>query len=181
MISAGKLEKNSIVINIGHGTTEIVQMKNGKITSNSIPKATEFVTSQLSTSTSQRYSYTNCEQLFAKNPTMTKRLGELLAAHICDYVGRMDIDETDEIVLSGGGSQIPGMIDTMSKILGKEITVVGNPVMSNVIGLEQKGLEIKAKYQKIENIDDKDNNNNMKKGMDAKNLNDIPHDNITTL
>ena len=140
-----RTKENCVIINIGHGTTEIARIKSGRLECVTIPKATEFVTSQLSSSSSSSYlerqSYTDYERLFADNQGMAKRLGELLATHICDSVGRMNIEEDDQVLIAGGGSQIPGITEAITRILGKEVAVVDEPVMSNVIGLEQKGIE----------------------------------------
>ncbi len=132
MLSCDK--KFGTVINIGHGTTEIIHIDYGGIDGISIPKASEFVISQLAKK-SRRDSYVNYKELFQTDIKMTERLVRMLAEHIADEVVRMNV--TGEIILAGGGSQMPHMKEALEKILGRELTVPEDPVFSNARGLEK--------------------------------------------
>ena len=133
LVSCGR--ESGMVINIGHGTTEIISVHGGSADGISIPKASDFVISQISRQNSKS-AYVDHEDLFAKNATAVGRLVPMLAAHIADEVVR--IGSPDEVVLAGGGSLIPGMADALSKAVGCSVIPVDDPVMSNAVGFEAK-------------------------------------------
>ncbi len=124
--------KQGMVVNIGHGTTEIISIRPGRVDGRSIRKASEFVTSQLG---GGRDSYVGHEALFSGNPGMVAKLARLLAEHVADEASRMD-HAGDAIILAGGGSLIPGVREAMGRIMDAEITVPDDPVFSNALGLE---------------------------------------------
>lgn len=134
--SCGKHE--GMVINIGHGTTEIMHMGSSSMEGMSIDRASEFVTRQLA-KTSVRDAYTNYKKLFEENESLTAKFVDMLAKYIADEVTRMDVP--DEIVLSGGGSQIPGMKSSLETALGRTLMVPDDPVFSNARGLEMMAAE----------------------------------------
>ena len=133
LVSCGR--ESGMVINIGHGTTEVISVHGGSADGISIPKASDFVISQISTRNSKS-AYVDHEDLFARNATAVGRLVPMLAAHIADEVVR--IGSPDEVILAGGGSLIPGMADALSKTVGCSVIPVDDPVMSNAVGFEAK-------------------------------------------
>ena len=133
LVSCGR--ESGMVINIGHGTTEIISVHGGSADGISIPKASDFVISQISRR-SHKSAYVNHEDLFARNAAAVGRLVPMLAAHIADEVVR--IGSPDEVVLAGGGSLIPGMADALSKAVGCSVIPVDDPIMSNALGFEAK-------------------------------------------
>ena len=137
LVSCGR--ESGMVINIGHGTTEVISVHGGSADGISIPKASDFVISQISRQNSKS-AYVDHEDLFAKNATAVGRLVPMLAAHIADEVVR--IGSPDEVVLAGGGSLIPGMADALSKAVGCSVIPVDDPVMSNAVGFEAKAAVI---------------------------------------
>ena len=137
LVSCGR--ESGMVINIGHGTTEIISVHGGSADGISIPKASDFVISQISRRNSKS-AYVDHEDLFAKNATAIGRLVPMLAAHIADEVVR--IGSPDEVVLAGGGSLIPGMADALSKAVGCSVIPVDDPVMCNAVGFEAKAAVI---------------------------------------
>ena len=133
LVSCGR--ESGMVINIGHGTTEIISVHGGSADGISIPKASDFVISQISRRNSKS-AYVDHDDLFARNATAVGKLVPMLAAHIADEVVR--IGSPDEVVLAGGGSLIPGMADALSKAVGCSVIPVDDPVMSNALGFEAK-------------------------------------------
>ena len=140
LVSCGR--ESGMVINIGHGTTEIISVHGGSADGISIPKASDFVISQISRRNSKS-AYVDHEGLFARNAAAVGRLVPMLAAHIADEVVR--IGSPDEVVLAGGGSLIPGMADALSKAVGCSVIPVDDPVMSNAVGFEAKAAVIAGK------------------------------------
>ena len=142
LIASGRSE--GFVINIGHGTTEIISITGGgTVEGTSISKATDFVISQLAPG-SDRTAYVNPEGLLKKNPAVTARLVKLLAEHIADEAVRMHMSPSSAhgIILTGGGSQLPGMVGALSSILSQPIGVATDPVMSNAVGFEKKAASL---------------------------------------
>ena len=70
----------------------------------------------------------------------------LLAAYIADEAARMGTH--DEVVLAGGGSQMPGMGEALGSAMKCRIITVDDPVMSNAIGFEAKAASIVARLAK---------------------------------
>ena len=140
--SCGRRE--GTVINIGHGTTEIISVApSGYPDGFSIDRASAFVTSQLGSGRRRRESYVYHKKLFEENPAETARLVRLLAAHIADDVARIDIVEP--VILAGGGSLIPGMREEFEKILKRQVTIPENPVYANAIGYEMIARDVCAR------------------------------------
>ena len=150
------------IVNIGHGTTEIMRVGQEGMYAVSIQKASEFVLGQLAQRQGRtgRDAYTDHEKVLADDPKMTAKLVELLAVHIADEVqqfggggggGGGDGGAADAgIVLSGGGSRMPGMAAALAKALGGGIRVraVDEPSYSNAIGLEMMAREMFGTAQK---------------------------------
>ena len=148
------------IVNIGHGTTEIMRVGQEGLYAVSIQKASEFVLGQLVQRQGRtgRDAYTDHEKVLADDPKMTAKLVDLLAVHIADEVqqfgggggggggGAADAG----IVLSGGGSRMPGMDKALTKALGGGIGVraVDEPSYSNAIGLEMMAREMFGTAQK---------------------------------
>lgn len=157
------------IVNIGHGTTEIMRAGPEGMYAVSIPKASEFVLHQLAQRQrrSGRDAYTDPKVILGDDPRMTARLVELLATHIADEVqhfgpispprsdaaaaaaaagrpssqpppGGAHMPAEPDILLSGGGSRLPGMAEALEKALGGAVTVglVDRPSYSNALGLE---------------------------------------------
>ncbi len=124
--------RRGTVVNIGHGTTEIIAIRDGMHEGTSIPKAVSFVTDQLD---KRRGSYVDYKSLLSRDEAMTARLVKLLAEHIADEVSRFGAS-TEGIILAGGGSLLPGMRENLEAMLGVTITVPDDPVYSNAAGLE---------------------------------------------
>ena len=137
LVSCGR--ESGMVINIGHGTTEVISVHGGSAGGISIPKASDFVISQISQRNSKS-AYVDHEGLFARNAAAVGRLVPMLAAHIADEVVR--IGSPDEVVLAGGGSLIPGMAGALSKAVGCSVIPVDDPVMSNAVGSEAKAAAL---------------------------------------
>ena len=133
LISCGR--ESGMVVNIGHGTTEIIDVGPGGVSGVSIPKASDFVLSQLAPS-SLRAAYVHHERIFAENRRVLGKLVGLLAAGIADEVGRIGVP--NEIVLAGGGSLIPGVQKALASATGCNISPVDDPLMSNAAGFEAK-------------------------------------------
>ena len=131
MVNCNK--KEGTVINIGHGTTEVIQILKGQAPlGHSIEKAGSFITTQLNKNDDM---YVHHEKLFAENPSMTAKYVSLLAQHIAYRVSMMSYKNND-VILAGGGSMIPGMRESMESILGTEVTVPDDPVFANALSLE---------------------------------------------
>ena len=132
--------KAGTVVNIGHGTTEIMRYGPEGIYGVSIQKASEFVLQQLAQrqGLTGRDAYTEYDKVLAEDPKMTARLVDLLAVHIADEVQQFGVPAGGEIILSGGGSRMPGMVEALSRAIGGGIGVrmVDEPSYSNAIGLE---------------------------------------------
>ena len=139
LVSCGRRE--GMVINIGHGTTEIMNIRSGGVDGVSLEKAADFVVSQVSRRT-DKGAYVGYASLFETNAPAVRKLVLLLAAHIADEAARMGVQ--DEVILAGGGSQIPGMGDALGAAMKCSITTVDDPVMSNAIGFEAKAKSIAA-------------------------------------
>ena len=207
--------RTGTIVNIGHGTTEIMRAGPEGMYAVSIPKASEFVLHQLAQRQrrSGRDAYTDPQVILGDDPRMTARLVELLATHIADEVqhfgpispprsdaaaaagrpssqpppssaesssarpgtamsgqhqqqeepsqrqpapGVARLPAEPDILLSGGGSRLPGMAEALEKALGGAVTVglVDRPSYSNALGLEitarerfpaaQKAMEAKS-------------------------------------
>ena len=151
------------IVNIGHGTTEIMRVGQEGLYAVSIQKASEFVLGQLAQRQGRtgRDAYTDHEKVLADDPKMTAKLVDLLAVHIADEVqqfgggggggGGGEGGAADAgIVLSGGGSRMPGMDKALAKALGGGIGVraVDEPSYSNAIGLEMMAREMFGTAQK---------------------------------
>ena len=134
--------KAGTVVNIGHGTTEIMRVGREGLYGTSIQKASEFVLQQLAQRHGRagRDAYIEYEKALREEPKMTARLVDLLAVHIADEVQQFGAtgDESAGIILSGGGSRMPGMPEALAKALrgGVEVRTVDEPSYSNAIGLE---------------------------------------------
>ena len=76
------------VVNIGHGTTEIMRVGPEGMYAVSIQKASEFVLQQLAQRQGRtaRDAYTDHDAVVRDDPKMTARLVELLAIHIADEI-----------------------------------------------------------------------------------------------
>ena len=131
-----------MVINIGHGATEIVNIRAGSVDSVSIEKAAGYVISQISPRT-DKGAYVDHVDLLAANSAAVERLVPALASHIAD--GAVRVGGAGYIVLAGGGSLIPGMGLALEIALGSKITTVEDPVMSNAAGFEAKASDLVAR------------------------------------
>ena len=164
--------KAGTVVNIGHGTTEIMRVGAEGMYAVSIQKASEFVLQQLAQRQGRtgRDAYTDHDAVLRDDPRMTARLVELLAVHIADEIQQLGAPAAStpssahsagmadgaggggtggtgakaagaEIILSGGGSRLPGMAKAIEKALGDgafkvRMIEVDEPSFSNAIGLE---------------------------------------------
>ena len=137
LVSCGR--KSGMVINIGHGTTEIINVHGGSVNGISIPKASNFILSQIAPK-NRKAAYVDHEKLFEKNAAITGKLVQLLAAHITDEV--VNMGSPNEVILAGGGSLMPGMADALSKTIGCSVIPVDDPVMSNAKGFEAKAASL---------------------------------------
>lgn len=151
-----------IVVNIGHGTTEIMRAGPEGLYGVSIPKASEFVMAQLAQRQGRtaRDAYTDHDAVLGEDPRMTARLVELLAVHIADEIqqfgapagwggGGAGGGEADGgILLSGGGVLLPGMREAIEKALGGKVAVwtLEEPSYSNAIGLE---MAARGKFESV--------------------------------
>lgn len=144
LVACGK--ETGTVINIGHGTTEIISVDANGVNGISVPKASDFVLSQIVQSSRNKVSYVNHEKIFVENKTVIGKLVGLLAAGISDEVGRIGVPE--EIILAGGGSLIPGMQKALSAAIGCKITSVHDPLMSNAVGFEIKAASLVESMKK---------------------------------
>ena len=146
--------KSGTVVNIGHGTTEIMRVGQEGVYGASIQKASEFVLQQLAQRQGRtgRDAYTDYENVLADDPRMTAKLVDLLAVHVADEVQQFGAGGAGSagIVLSGGGSQMPGMGEALLKALGgaADVRTVDEPSYSNAIGLELMARERFGKAQK---------------------------------
>ncbi|ABK77299.1 hypothetical protein CENSYa_0666 [Cenarchaeum symbiosum A] len=139
LVSCGRTE--GCVINVGHGTTEIMSILRGRIDGTSVQKASEFVTGQLS-SRSKRAAYVEYGTLLKADPHATERLVGMLARHIADEASRMNL--STGVILAGGGSLMPTMRETLEGMLGIKMTIPEDPVFSNAIGLEKMAATIQG-------------------------------------
>ena len=146
--------KSGTVVNIGHGTTEIMRVGQEGVYGASIQKASEFVLQQLAQRQGRtgRDAYTDYERVLADDQRMTARLVDLLAVHIADEVQQFGAGGAGSagIILSGGGSRMPGMGEALLKALGgaADVRTVNEPSYSNAIGLELMARERFGKAQK---------------------------------
>lgn len=146
--------KSGTVVNIGHGTTEIMRVGQEGVYGASIQKASEFVLQQLAQRQGRtgRDAYTDYENVLADDPRMTAKLVDLLAVHVADEVQQFGASGSGSagIILSGGGSRMPGMGEALVKALGgaADVRTVDEPSYSNAIGLELMARERFGKAQK---------------------------------
>ena len=75
-----------------------------------------------------------------------RKLVSLLAAYIAGGAARMGMH--DEVILTGGGSQMPGMGEALGSAMKRRIVTVDDPVMSNAIGFEAKASSMVARLAK---------------------------------
>ena len=135
-------KRNSgIIVNVGHGTTEIIQVRDDHVDGISIRKATEFVIGQI---TKERGAYTSFEKIIEQNMPKAKELTKMLAEHIADEIARLDTSTLD-IIIAGGGSKLPEIKEALEKILRKEIITVDDPIFSNAMGFESMAREVEIK------------------------------------
>ena len=139
-------QKAGTVVNIGHGTTEIMRVGPEGMYGVSIQRASEFVLQQLAQRQGRRGrdAYTKYDKVLAEDPKMTARLVDLLAVHIADEVPQFSSGVGDSgLILSGGGSCMPGMPEALAKALGGAVNVrmVDEPSYSNAVGLELMARE----------------------------------------
>ena len=128
LLACGK--KYGTVINIGHGTTEILAVTKSAREGRSVPRAGEFVTGQLD---AKRAGYVNYKRLISENQARTTRLVSMLVDHIADEISQMI---SGDVILSGGGSTLPGLRELLEKSLDTKMILPDDPVFSNAIGLE---------------------------------------------
>ena len=143
LVYAGK--KTGTVVNIGHGTTEIISITPGNIDGKSVKMGGDYVMSQLS---SGKGDYVNFGKLFSKYPEKTANLVRLLVDGIVDELSRVLGSGDNDIILAGGGSLIPGVREEIKKI-GRNVIFPDDPVFSNAIGLEMMAMKRNGKSSPI--------------------------------
>ena len=151
------------VVNIGHGTTEIMRVGSEGVYGVSIQRASEFVLQQLAQRQGRtgRDAYTDHDAVLAEDPKMAARLVELLAVHIADEIQQFGAPSRTApegggtaagggIILSGGGSRLTGMKEALEGALGGAVDVlmVDEPSYSNAIGLEMMARDAFGEAQK---------------------------------
>ena len=155
--------KAGTVVNIGHGTTEIMRVGSEGVYGVSIQRASEFVLQQLAQRQGRtgRDAYTDHDAVLAEDPKMAARLVELLAVHIADEIQQFGAPSRTApegggsaggagIILSGGGSRLTGMKEALKGALGGAVDVlmVDEPSYSNAIGLEMMARDAFGEAQK---------------------------------
>ncbi len=123
-------KKYGTVVNVGHGTTEILSIKPSGIEGISIRKGGEFITSQLD---AKRGSHVDAAALFEADPITAAKLVALLAEHIADELRRF---QQNNLILAGGGALMPGLQSNIEKAINGTVIVPEDPVFSNAVGLE---------------------------------------------
>ena len=142
-VSCGR--RGGTAINIGHGTTEIMNIRSGGVDGVSLEKAADLVVSQVSRRT-DKGAYVGYAGLFEAKAPAVRKLVSLLAAYTTGGAARMGMH--DGVVLAGGGSQMPGMGEALGSAMKRRIITVDDPVMSNAIGFEAKAASIVARLAK---------------------------------
>ena len=162
--------RSGTVINIGHGTTEILIVESlNALGGLSEPLASDYVIQALTDHIQAKHGFKpttenvlglitgKTDEITAfDKPTVHRReiedqmetVVEHLAEKIC-YDTRLlltqlppNLECTRSIVLSGGGSLIRGMKENIADRLGVEVTVPSNPIFSNVHGFYKMGRKL---------------------------------------
>jgi len=162
--------RSGTVINIGHGTTEVLVVENlNALGGVSEPLASDYIAQALTDHIQRRHGFKpttenildlitgKTEEITAfDRPTVHRKeiedrieTGvEKLAEKIC-YDTRLlltqlppNLECTGKIVLSGGGSLIRGVKENIVERLGVEVTAPSNPIFSNVQGFYKMGRKL---------------------------------------
>jgi len=162
--------QSATVINIGHGTTEIVVIESLNVLGgNSEPLASDYILSSLSNTIQSKYGFkpttdslialvsgkTDTITAFGKPPVHRKDLDSQLQSAVDHLVEKTsynarylltqlpsNLECTKTIVLSGGGSLIKGMHETMEQQLVCSVVAPSDPIFSNVLGFYKMGRKL---------------------------------------
>ncbi len=162
--------KSGTVINIGHGTTEILVVEDLNVLGGtSDPLASDYIIQTLTNHIQGKHGFkpttenildlitgktseiTAFEKPTVRRVEVEDRIEtavEHLAEKIC-YETRLILTQlppnlkcTANIVLSGGGSLITGVKEKIAEMLGVEVKTPSNPIFSNVHGFYKMGMKL---------------------------------------
>lgn len=162
--------QSAIVINIGHGTTEIAVIEKLNVLGGmSEPLASDYILSSLSNTIQAKCGFkpitdslvalvsgkTDTITAFGKSPVQRKDLNSQLqnaVDHLVEKIGYntrylltqlpSNLECTKTIALSGGGSLIKGMRESMERQLACSVVTPSEPIFSNVLGFYKMGRKL---------------------------------------
>ena len=162
--------QSATVINIGHGTTEIVAIEKLNVLGGmSEPLASDYILGSLSNTIQGKYGFKPTTDslialvsgkkdtitAFGKSPVQRKDLDSQLQSavdHLAEKIGYNtrylltqlppNLECTKTIVLSGGGSLIKGMREMMERQLACSVATPSEPIFSNVLGFYKMGRKL---------------------------------------
>jgi actin-like ATPase involved in cell morphogenesis len=161
--------QSATVINIGHGTTEILIIENLNVLGGiSEPLASDYIVSAISNHIQSKHGFkasveSIIDLIVGKTEEITtfgkivhredvdslmKKNVDYLADKICYDARYMlnqlppNLDCANRIVLSGGGGLIKGMREAVKQRLGVEVILPSDPIFSNVQGFYKIGRKL---------------------------------------
>jgi actin-like ATPase involved in cell morphogenesis len=162
--------QSATVINIGHGTTEIAVIeKLNMLTGLSEPLASDYVLTSVSNLIQSKHGFKPTTDslvafisgkidlitAFGKDPVYRKDIDAQLQSVVDHLVEKIAYDAryiltqlpsnlecTKTIVLSGGGSLIEGMRETVQQQLNSNVLTPPDPIFSNVLGFYKMGKKL---------------------------------------
>ncbi len=130
--------EDGIVCHIGHGTTEIMAVVNGKIASGlTLDHGVGDITSAI---TDTKTGYVKEKSLFAKDTPELSQYRKLLADSISDSLTKTVIDFPElPVILAGGGALIPKLVSEIkNEAIRDKCQIARDPVFSNALGMLTK-------------------------------------------
>jgi actin-like ATPase involved in cell morphogenesis len=162
--------QSATVINIGHGTTEIAVIEKLNVLGGmSEPLASDYILNSLSDFIQAKHGFkpttdslialisgkTDSITAFGKSPVNVKDLGSQLRNAVDHLVEKIsynaryqltqlpsNLDCTKTIVLSGGGSMMAGVVESVEQQLNCKPLVPSAPIFSNVLGFHKMGRKL---------------------------------------
>jgi actin-like ATPase involved in cell morphogenesis len=162
--------KSATVINIGHGTTEIVLIENlNQLGGMSEPLASDYILTSLSNSIQAKHGFrptteslvalvsgkTDSITAFGKTSVHRKDLNSQMQStveHLAEKISYNtrylltqlppNLECTKTIILSGGGSLIAGMHEAVEQQMSCRLLMPPDPIFSNVYGFHKMGRKL---------------------------------------
>lgn len=132
--SIGK--RGATVMDIGQGTTELVAIEDMHVlTGQSLMQGCDFITRDLG-----EFAFLDkslYETYGDKIKSRVEMLADVLSNKLETFMSSLKpmFDCSNKVILSGGGSLIPGLKDAIIERIGAKIEVPVDPIMANAVGL----------------------------------------------